>query len=113
MANAAPSRNADPSGGENSVWSLSFQCLLWTNWLTAINDNVFRWFVIGIGKDFAEAAAATSGNGTGFRITEAFVLAIGTASFVLPYLLFAVPAGWLADRFSKRQVIGSCCLSSF
>jgi 1-acyl-sn-glycerol-3-phosphate acyltransferase len=108
MANAAPSRNADPSGGENSVWSLSFQCLLWTNWLTAINDNVFRWFVIGIGKDFAEAAAATSGNGTGFRITEAFVLAIGTASFVLPYLLFAVPAGWLADRFSKRQVIVGC-----
>ena len=108
MANAAPSRNADPSGGENSVWSLSFQCLLWTNWLTAINDNVFRWFVIGIGKDFAEAAAATSGNGSGFRITEAFVLAIGTASFVLPYLLFAVPAGWLADRFSKRQVIVGC-----
>ncbi|MFN6205532.1 MAG: MFS transporter [Planctomycetota bacterium] len=108
MANSIQSQPTGSNGSENSVWSLSFQCLLWTNWLTAINDNVFRWFVIAIGKDFAEAAAASSGNGTGFRITEAFVLAIGTASFVLPYILFAVPAGWLADRFSKRQVIVGC-----
>lgn len=110
MAEAVQPQETSPSGTENSVWSLSFQCLLWTNWLTAINDNVFRWFVIGIGKDFAEAAAATNGSSSGFRITEAFVLAIGTASFVLPYLLFAVPAGWLADRFSKRHVIVGCKL---
>ena len=25
--------------------------------------------------------------------------------FTVPYLLFAAPAGWLADRFSKRQVV--------
>ncbi|HMP80203.1 MAG TPA: MFS transporter, partial [Pirellulaceae bacterium] len=27
---------------------------------------------------------------------------------VLPYLVFAIPAGWLADRFSKRHVIVCC-----
>ena len=106
--NRFESENAGSGSSENSVWSVSFQCLLWTNWLTAINDNVFRWFVIGIGKDFAQAAAVSGGESSGFRITEAFVLAIGTASFVLPYLLFAVPAGWLADRFSKRDVIVAC-----
>ncbi len=79
-----------------SIWGPSFQGLLWTNWLTAINDNVFRWFVIGFGKQFFSPEH------------HALVLALGTAMFVLPYLVFAVPAGWLADRFSKRQVIVAC-----
>ncbi|MEZ6094872.1 MAG: MFS transporter [Pirellulaceae bacterium] len=79
-----------------SIWGPSFQGLLWTNWLTAINDNVFRWFAIGFGKQLFPADQ------------HATVLALGTASFVMPYLLFAVPAGWFADRFSKRQVIVAC-----
>ena len=33
------------------------------------------------------------------------VLAFGSACFLLPYLLLAAPAGYLADRFSKRSVI--------
>ena len=36
------------------------------------------------------------------------VLAMGTAVFVAPYILLAAPAGYLADRFSKRQVIVFC-----
>ena len=36
------------------------------------------------------------------------VLAIGSACLVLPYLLLAAPAGYLADRFSKRSVIVGC-----
>ncbi len=28
-----------------------------------------------------------------------------TAVFTVPYLLFAAPAGWLADRYSKRHVV--------
>ncbi|MEE9603523.1 MAG: MFS transporter, partial [Thermoguttaceae bacterium] len=35
----------------------------------------------------------------------------GTACFVLPYLLLAAPAGYLADRYSKRSVIVSCKLA--
>jgi acyl-[acyl-carrier-protein]-phospholipid O-acyltransferase/long-chain-fatty-acid--[acyl-carrier-protein] ligase len=82
-----------PQGG---VWSPSFQGLLWTNWLTAINDNVFRWFVIGVGKTFV--SPAYHGN----------ILMFGTVCFVLPYILFASPAGWLADRYKKRSVIVAC-----
>lgn len=83
-----------PTGSQ--IWTRSFQCLLWTNWLTAINDNVFRWFVIGVGKGFYEPK------------DHPYVLLMGTALFVLPYLVFAVPAGWLADRFSKRDVVVVC-----
>lgn len=30
---------------------------------------------------------------------------IGTVLFTLPFIFFAAPAGWMADRFSKRSVI--------
>ncbi len=76
--------------------SPSFQGLLWTQWLTAINDNVFRWFVIGVGKDqFA-------------REDQAVLLIVGSAFFIVPYILFASVAGWLADRYMKRNVIIGC-----
>ncbi len=80
----------------SGIWTPSFQSLLWTNWLTAINDNAFRWFVIGAGKTYV-----TPGN-------EGQILMLGTILFVVPYLLLAAPAGWLADRYSKRNVIVSC-----
>ena len=64
--------------------------------MTAINDNVFRWFVIGAGKDFVG------------QQYHGMILTFGTAMFVLPYILFASPAGWLADRFSKRNVVVGC-----
>ncbi len=88
---------ARPPRRGDSIWGSSFQSLLWTNWLTAVNDNVSRWLVIGLGKQFWTNPA-----------DHAAVLALGTAFFVLPYLMFQVPAGWLADRFSKRQVIVGC-----
>ena len=39
------------------------------------------------------------------------VLAVGSGCLVLPYLLLAAPAGYLADRFSKRDVIVKCKLA--
>ena len=80
----------------SSIWAPSFQSLLWTNWLTAINDNAFRWFVIGAGKTYVEPG------------DHGQILMLGTILFVVPYLLLAAPAGWLADRFSKRNVIVAC-----
>ncbi|MCO6457358.1 MAG: MFS transporter [Pirellulaceae bacterium] len=82
--------------GEGTLLSASFIGLTLTQLLTAINDNIFRWLVIGIGKDFVEPA----------RYGE--ILMVGTACFVLPYLVLAAPAGYLADRFSKRSVIVAC-----
>ncbi len=63
--------------------------------LTVLNDNLARWLVIGLGKRAALAAGAT----------EAAVLAAGTIVYVLPFILFAWLAGWLADRFAKRSIV--------
>ncbi len=64
-----------------------------TQFLGALNDNVFRWllvfFLIGlVGKE--NAASVTSKTG---------------AVFVIPFLVFTPLAGVLADRFSKRTII--------
>jgi acyl-[acyl-carrier-protein]-phospholipid O-acyltransferase/long-chain-fatty-acid--[acyl-carrier-protein] ligase len=73
-----------------------FRPLLALRALTVINDNVLRWLAIGLGKK------AVSGG------QVALVLTIGTAGFVLPFVLFAWLAGWLADRYPKRSVIVWC-----
>lgn len=73
--------------------SVSFLGLLVTQFLSVINDNLIKWLVAKIavhhmGEDYA-----------------ALALGGGTATFVLPFMLFASPAGYLADRYSKRNVI--------
>ena len=60
------------------------------------NDNIFRWLVVGIGKQYVEP--------TNVR----YVLTAGMISFVMPYLLLAAPSGYLADRYAKRSVIVIC-----
>lgn len=79
--------------GTRTIWSTSFWGLLLTQFLTTANDNIFRWLVIGIGKDYVDSANA------------AYVLMAGTNCFILPYILLAAPSGYLADRYSKRRVI--------
>jgi acyl-[acyl-carrier-protein]-phospholipid O-acyltransferase/long-chain-fatty-acid--[acyl-carrier-protein] ligase len=73
-----------------------FLSLLLLRMLTVVNDNLLRWLAIGLGK----RAAGTAGT--------ALVLTIGTAGFVLPFILLAWLAGWLADRFPKRTVLVWC-----
>ena len=85
-----------PVDSQNSLWSPGFQGLLWTNFLTATNDNIFRWFLIGIGKHLVAPEWST------------LIVPLGLVAFVLPYMLLAVTAGWLADRFKKRNVIIGC-----
>lgn len=81
----------DPKKG--TLNSTSFLALLGTQFLGAMNDNMFRWFIIPIGKPI---------------IGDAEALSLGLACFTLPYLLLASVAGYLADRFSKRTVIVAC-----
>ena len=64
--------------------------------LTVLNDNVIRWLAIGLGK---KAVAGPQ---------VALVLTVGTAGFVLPFVLLAWLAGFLADRYPKRSVIVWC-----
>lgn len=75
--------------------SPGFATLLAVRALTVVNDNLARWLVIGLGK----RAAAMAGT------APAAVLALGTVFYVLPFILFAWLAGWLADRFAKRSVV--------
>ncbi|MGI9428522.1 MAG: MFS transporter, partial [Bythopirellula sp.] len=100
---ASESQAADeelaPIPRERSLRSKSFQGLLITQLLGAANDNVLRWLVIGVGKQYVEKSQV------------GWILMAGTASFVLPYLLLAAPAGYLADRFSKQRVIVACKLA--
>ncbi|QDU49057.1 acyl-[ACP]--phospholipid O-acyltransferase [Gimesia panareensis] len=80
-------------GRKGTLNSPSFLALLATQFLGAMNDNMFRWFIIPIGKPV---------------IGDAEALSLGLACFTLPYLLLASVAGYLADRFSKRTVIIAC-----
>ena len=67
-----------------------FRPLLALRALTVINDNLLRWLAIGLGKK------AVSGG------QVALVLTVGTAGFVLPFVLLAWLAGWPTAIQSDR-----------
>ena len=90
--------------GSEGLLSRSFLGLLITQFLGAMNDNTFRWLIVPIGKEIVSRGLSDVEQ----RAAEGHVLAMGAVLFVLPYLLFASPAGYLADRFSKRTVIVGC-----
>lgn len=92
--NTCTESNSPTSAG--SLRGTSFLGLLTTQFLGAFNDNVFRWLAVPIGKYYAGQEHAAT------------VLAAGLACFVLPYILLAGPAGYLADRFKKRNIIVVC-----
>ena len=66
-----------------------FAAMAATYSLGVFNDNFFKQAIcliaIGVGRTSLQGYA--------------------TAVFTLPWLLFSAPAGWLADRFSKRTVV--------
>ncbi len=80
----------------SSIRSAPFVALLITQFLTALNDNIFRWLAIGIGKDYVEPGQ------------QGWILVLATICFVLPFIVMAGPAGYVADRFDKRKVIVWC-----
>src|SRR5213594_3471869 len=70
--------------------SRGFQCFLWTQFLGALNDNVFKILVSMLAVDAAGGAR---------------YLSLCGAVFILPFLLFSGYAGQLADIFNKRTVL--------
>ncbi|NQV33463.1 MAG: MFS transporter [Phycisphaeraceae bacterium] len=71
----------------------TFAWLAATQFLGALNDNIFRWLILFflIGKLGADQSSRLS-------------VMIGVL-FVIPFLLFTPVAGKLADRFSKSHII--------
>jgi acyl-[acyl-carrier-protein]-phospholipid O-acyltransferase/long-chain-fatty-acid--[acyl-carrier-protein] ligase len=85
----------EKSNGYNTLLANGgFQAFLWTQFLGAFNDNVYK-MIVSVG---AVELAANSILGSRY-------LALAGAVFVLPYILFAGYAGQIADRFSKTRVL--------
>src|SRR5260221_6204794 len=99
MDSAHESESATNQAAGASLGSVGFLGLLATQFLTATNDNIFRWLVIGIGKQHVDESQHAS------------ILTAGTVCLVLPYLVLAAPAGYLADKYPKRSVIVGCKLA--
>lgn len=71
----------------------SFYLLNATQFLGALNDNLFKLLVIYLLINIKGAAAAPA------------ILSLAGAIFVIPFLLFSSGAGVLADKISKRTII--------
>src|ERR1041384_133510 len=78
-------------GGERGFWSLFL-----TQFQGAFSDNTYRtlamFLIIGMTLPRYNAAA------------RELRMAVVGALFALPFLLFSMAGGYLADRFSKRSV---------
>jgi acyl-[acyl-carrier-protein]-phospholipid O-acyltransferase / long-chain-fatty-acid--[acyl-carrier-protein] ligase len=70
------------------------QPFLWTQFLGAFNDNLFKIVVSLLAVRLAATAADAS-----------FQLSLVGAIFILPFVLFSGYAGQLADIYSKRTVL--------
>jgi MFS family permease len=81
---------------ERNCSAFGFKALMVTQFLGALNDNVFRFVVslIIIEKLFVEG----KNGGTAF-------LTISEAIFLIPFIIFSPYAGVLADRFPKSTII--------
>lgn len=71
-----------------------FQAFLWTQFLGAFNDNVYKMIVSILAVEIAANAAL-----------GAHYLGLANAVFMIPFFLFAGHSGQLADRFSKTRVL--------
>src|SRR5215469_11063425 len=74
-------------------WRLGFGSLIVTQFQGAFNDNGLKFFVIFM----------ILGTNPSPSETDKLVFFIGIL-FALPFLLFSMAGGFLADRFSKRAV---------
>ena len=79
--------------GPPSNWRLGFWSLIVTQFQGAFNDNALKFLVIYLIVERNFPAASR----------DRLVLLVG-ALFALPYILFSLAGGYLADRFSKRSV---------
>src|SRR2546422_9726447 len=85
---------SEHSGFKELLKNAGFQSFLWTQFLGAFNDNVYKIIV----SMRAVHIAASTGSGSEY-------LSLAGVVFVLPFLLFSGYSGHLADAVSKRTVL--------
>src|SRR5436309_9071014 len=83
---------SEHSGFKELLKNAGFQSFLWTQFLGAFNDNVYK---IIVSMRAVHVAAKSSSE----------YLALAGAVFVIPFLLFSGYSGHLADSLSKRTVL--------
>src|SRR5438105_4288029 len=86
--------NSGSGGYAGLLGDVRFEAFLWTQFLGAFNDNVYK-MIVSVGA--VELAAD--------QLLGARYLALAGAVFVIPFLLLAGYAGQVADRFSKSRVL--------
>lgn len=104
-------------------WQRGFWSLFVTQFQGAFSDNLFKWLVIFLISDtLLQSSGAPADALAAFRAGEAIpdgyraaiqgamanrdqFISLVLAVFSLPFLLFSMAGGFLADRFSKRKVI--------
>ncbi len=91
----------DDNSAHGSLTSKSFIGYLVMGFLTAVNDNMFRWLIVPIAK--YQYGSIPGLSDAEKQANESLVLAVGLGSFILPSIVFAPWSGWVADRFSKRS----------
>ncbi len=91
---------------KRSFWSLvavQIQVLL--------NDNAAKLMLITLGA--AVAPELFPGNAESAESTAKLIKTILAAIIILPFVLFSPTAGWISDRFSKRNVIVTTLWAQF
>src|SRR6201987_5050944 len=83
----------ESSGGPAKNWRRGFWSLIVTQFQGAFNDNGLKFFVIYL----------ILGQNPSTEQKDLGVFLIGNL-FAIPFLLFSMAGGFLADRFSKRSV---------
>src|ERR1700683_1831566 len=78
----------------------SFWSLIAVQVQVLVNDNAAKLMLMTLGA--ATAAELFPGSPDTNAKTIKTILA---AIIILPFVLFSPPAGWISDRFSKRNVI--------
>jgi acyl-[acyl-carrier-protein]-phospholipid O-acyltransferase/long-chain-fatty-acid--[acyl-carrier-protein] ligase len=87
------SSEVPPIPAESHHSTRGFWALIVTQFQGAYSDNILRNLLLSM----------IVGMGLATSQRESFVSMV-TLMFSVPFVLFSMPGGWLADRFSKRQI---------
>lgn len=75
------------------VGDKGFLCLNLTQFLGALNDNIYKWLLVYLLISIKGTASAN------------IILALSGAIFVLPFIIFSSLCGKLADNYSKTTIL--------
>ena len=93
---APPPPPAESKGGFHLLGLERFRAFFWTQFLGALNDNVYRNALIGL-LTFQAASVAVKDSYT--------IINLSVGLFILPFFLLSALAGQLADKYEKSILI--------